>query len=133
VNAPSMSPQRSHPITRIGPFRLQGSGAWLFPCAVLSLSGAVVGYLWLAAVAVLSSSLTCTMQLPMSVFLGAMLGVGAGFLLATAFGGRASKFVVIAFVFAAMGGVGFLAADALYALRCQSSIPLVRQLLIGRV
>jgi len=71
------------------------------------------------------------MQLPMSVFLGGMFGVGTGFLSATAFPGRATKLMVAALVLVVAGAVGFIAGDAVYALRCQSSIPLVRRLLIG--
>lgn len=120
---------RAEPIPRIGPFQTQGSGSWLFACAATAISCALIGYVALLAVSLSSVSMTCSMQVWNGLLLAVVLGMGVGFLLATAFRSRTAKLIASAAAGLVASAVGFLIVQVIYAPHCQSSIPGVQRLL----
>src|SRR3954470_5476573 len=111
----------AHPITHVGPFRTHGHASWLFPCAVLLLGAALLGYLWLGAVSAFSITMTCSMETMNALSLAAALGLGAGCLGATAFEALFAKLLTIAVVTVLAGVLGLVIVELIYGPHCRSS------------
>jgi hypothetical protein len=101
----------------------------MFPCAVMMLPLAALGYAAVAIVAASAASMTCTAEVPVGICLSAMVGLSAGFLMALAIENAVLRKIAGAAV-GLIAGAGTLVAVAyVYSRHCNLLLPLLRQLL----
>jgi len=115
--------------SRLGPFRTQGDTGWLFPCGVILLAAAAVGYGWIIVDIVLKRPLLCDLETHHMLMLSLLLGWSIGFLAAAVFDSVTAK--VLSFLTTALvaGTGGAVLVALLYATQCTPFQMFVRQLI----
>jgi hypothetical protein len=110
------------------PFRTQGEAGWLFPCGVILVTAAAMGYGWVIMDIVLQRPLLCDIETHHMFMLDLPMACGLGFLAAAVFERVSAKvlgFVVTTLV-AGVGGALLLAL--LYSTQCTTFQMFLRQL-----